>query len=114
MSVCECFVCGRKFQFGTYEFDGRHIETWEVDICRPCIRANYDGIDLDEYPRLKKHLEDKIWLVIPINSFGLFDIPTTHGRSLWKVDQGGGKRRGVDVRYMPRKVSEEINFSSAI
>ncbi len=76
MSVCECFLCGRKFQFGPYEYDGRHIEIWEIDVCRPCIRANYDGIDLDEYPKLKKLLEDKIWLVIPLNSSGLLDIPT--------------------------------------
>ena len=76
MSVCECFLCSRKFQFGPYEYDGRYIETWEIDICRPCIRANYSGIDLNEYPKLKKLLEDKIWLVIPLNSSGLLDIPT--------------------------------------
>jgi hypothetical protein len=47
MPVYNCFLCTRPFQFGPHVYDGRHIGSWDIEVCGRCVRGNWDGILLD-------------------------------------------------------------------
>jgi hypothetical protein len=76
MPVYTCFLCNRPFKFGPHEYDGRHIGTWNVDICGRCLRGNYDGIEMQQHPRLTEHLRAR-GVPIKLNAAGLLDIPSS-------------------------------------
>jgi hypothetical protein len=47
-----CFLCNQPFQFGPHPYNGQPVRAWDVMLCDRCLRANHDGIVLDEHPRL--------------------------------------------------------------
>ena len=71
----DCFICRRLFQFGEHVYDGRHIAEWDVQICRTCLSANWDGIVPQTHPDLVRHLEEK-GIEIKLNAKGWLDIPS--------------------------------------
>ena len=76
MPVYNCFLCNRPFQFGPNAFEGRHIGSWGIQICEKCIRANWDGIMLQEHPQLITHLDAK-GIPFKLNPMGFLDIPSS-------------------------------------
>ena len=55
----DCFLCDVPFQFGPHIYNGRYIGQWYVEICDYCLQSNWDGIVLEDHPRLKRHLTRK-------------------------------------------------------
>lgn len=47
-----CNVCGKNFQFGPHQYDGRHIPLYEITVCKSCWDAHRDG--------WAPHLEDRV------------------------------------------------------
>ena len=39
-----CFLCKRAFQFGPHIYNGRRIPRWDIMICHPSERGNWDGV----------------------------------------------------------------------
>jgi hypothetical protein len=38
-----CDLCGSKFQFGPHVYDGKHIASYQLTVCRSCWESNHDG-----------------------------------------------------------------------
>ena len=71
----DCILCEHPFQFGPYEYDGRYIPAWGVQICNDCIWKNMDGIVRQSYPKLVEHLREKK-IQTTLNASGCIDIPS--------------------------------------
>lgn len=41
--MCDCDVCGNKFQFGEHVYDGKRIHLYDIMVCMGCYRSNWDG-----------------------------------------------------------------------
>jgi hypothetical protein len=67
-----CFLCGRSFQYGPHIYDGR--PQWDIMVCMPCIQGNWDGIVLENHPRLAEHLKAK-GIPVQLNAKGWLDWP---------------------------------------
>ena len=70
----DCILCDRPFQFGPHVYNGRHIRQWDAQICDGCIHANWDGIMLEQHPRLAEHLR-ATGAQITLNAKGWLNIP---------------------------------------
>ena len=69
-----CFLCNQPFQFGPHAYNGRPVRAWDVMLCDRCLRANHDGIVLDEHPRLAALLRER-GITIELNEKGWLPIP---------------------------------------
>jgi len=56
---CECFICNNQFTMGPHVYDLRHIDRYNIHVCRVCYDGNWDGWAPDYEKRLIKHLEDQ-------------------------------------------------------
>jgi hypothetical protein len=73
----DCFLCERPFQFGPHIYNGEMIPTWGVIVCQSCLRANEDGIVLEDHSRLKALLRDR-GIIAELNAKGWLPLPP-HG-----------------------------------
>ena len=73
----DCILCERPFLFGPYEYDGRHIPAWDMQICNDCLRKNIDGIVPKFYPKLVEHLCAKK-IQTALNGSSRIDIPSPY------------------------------------
>ena len=70
----KCFLCKQSFQFGPHLYDGRHIASWGISVCRSCDAANWDGVVPDSHPDLIEHLKQR-GVRIQLNGKGWLPLP---------------------------------------
>ena len=69
-----CFLCRVPFQFGPNIYAGQRVPPWDIMVCEPCTRGNWDGIVLATHHHLAKHLRNK-GIPIRLNAKGWLDWP---------------------------------------
>ena len=70
----KCFLCKQSFQLGPLRYDGRHIVSWSISICRSCDAASWDGVVPDSHPDLIEHLKQR-GVRIQLNEKGWLPMP---------------------------------------
>jgi hypothetical protein len=73
-TLLECSLCRKWFQFGEGVYEGRNVSLWDIQLCNWCLAANHDGIMLEKYPDLLRHLRAK-GVPIALNQKGWLEIP---------------------------------------
>ncbi|MDO8734798.1 MAG: hypothetical protein Q7K21_06535 [Elusimicrobiota bacterium] len=68
----QCFMCGRKYQFGPHKYDGKHIPQYKIDVCLSCYKNNWDGWAPHYEKKLISHLEEKRLPIPKRNKEGWF------------------------------------------
>jgi hypothetical protein len=74
MPFYNCFLCQQPFQFRPHAYDGRHVGSWDVEICSNCLKGSWDGNMPEQHPRLIEHLKAR-QIPIALNDMGLLNIP---------------------------------------
>ena len=72
--MVECIICQNPFQFGPHAHHGRHIKSWQADICNNCEAGNHDGVPPNVRPHLVEHLK-AIGVEVALNAKGWIDLP---------------------------------------
>ena len=72
--IADCILCGGLIADKPHEHHWKHIPQWNVTICETCKKGNWDGIVLEQHPRLIAHLKS-IGIEIKYNAKGWVDIP---------------------------------------
>ena len=52
----KCQICGSTFRFGPHIFEGRHIASYQLMVCRACWIDNWDGWAPECEETLRRHL----------------------------------------------------------
>ena len=70
----KCSLCKQPFQFGPHRYDGRHIASWGISVCRSCDAANWDGVVPESHPNLIEDLKQR-GVRIQLNAKGWLPLP---------------------------------------
>jgi hypothetical protein len=57
--ICTCQMCGIKYQMGRHIYEGKHIATYDLDVCSICYQGNWDGWNSSYEQKLLSHLKEK-------------------------------------------------------
>lgn len=57
--MVKCPVCGNQFQFGPHKYDGKHLDRYEMTVCRLCYDVNWDGWGPAREAAILDHLREK-------------------------------------------------------
>ena len=55
--MCNCDLCGSRFQFGPHVYDGKVIPGYKLTVCRTCWVSNHDGWGPVVEDQFVKHLQ---------------------------------------------------------
>ncbi len=55
----QCFICFKKFQMEEHIYDGKWIQSYQIEVCMSCWQSNRDGWAPHNTERIIKHLEKK-------------------------------------------------------
>lgn len=65
-----CAICGQKHQMGPHRYDGQFVPRYQVQVCRICYSANWDGWGPEAEEILVPHLKAKGLPIPPRNAKG--------------------------------------------
>jgi len=54
-----CDICGSEFQWGPQRYDGQDIPRYQMIVCMPCYKGNWDGWAPHREKKLEEHLAQK-------------------------------------------------------
>ncbi len=54
-----CFMCGSQFRMGPHVYDGKHIHSYDISVCKSCYDGNWDGWASHNEQRLLAHLKER-------------------------------------------------------
>ncbi len=57
--MCDCPVCGSKYQFGPHIYNGHVLQGWDICVCSICYEGNWDGWTPYYEPKLLAILKEK-------------------------------------------------------
>lgn len=57
--MCQCDMCGNKFQMGQHVYNGKFISRYQISVCKSCWDGNWDGWAPHYEQRLIAHLQKK-------------------------------------------------------
>ncbi len=72
--IANCALCGKSIDDQPHQHHWKHVSEWDVTICHPCVSSNWDGIVIEQYPKLAEHLRSK-GIEVKRNAKGWVDIP---------------------------------------
>lgn len=55
--IYDCGICGAAFQFGPHLYEGKHIPSYNLTVCKTCWEVNWDGWGPGAERALLAHLE---------------------------------------------------------
>lgn len=55
----DCGICGLEFQFGPHIYNGKHIASYQLTVCKGCWDGNWDGWGNTAEEKLIAHLKEK-------------------------------------------------------
>jgi len=58
-NFCTCQMCGSEYQMGPHVYAGKHIATYDLDVCKSCYEGNWDGWAPHYGEKLVAHLKEK-------------------------------------------------------
>ncbi|MCX5846461.1 MAG: hypothetical protein NTW12_08910 [Deltaproteobacteria bacterium] len=65
-----CFTCGKKFQFEEHIYDGKWIDSYQIEVCMTCWNGNWDGWPGERAEKIINHLKKKGIPIPPMNAKG--------------------------------------------
>jgi hypothetical protein len=70
VALFECEMCRASFQMGPHRYDGKHIQSYNLTVCKSCWEGNWDGWAPHREAKLIKHLNAKGMPIPPRNAKG--------------------------------------------
>ena len=53
-----CFLCGKKFEFGSHKYYGKKVPYYEFMLCDAHYQGNWDGFAPHYEDKIIKHLKE--------------------------------------------------------
>jgi len=57
--VSVCFMCGSQSRMGPHVYDGKHVRSYDISVCKSCYEGNWDGWASHYEQRLLAHLKER-------------------------------------------------------